>query len=163
MTAAETGQNGRVVHVSASPWDPSRPPALVICCVDGRWFRHIEEFVRESLQAGHRTDWLCVPGGVEPLTLLDFVPKDFNFMRRRLEGLVQAHGTARAILIGHQDCAWYKQLKLGPLRLDLRARQLKDLQRASRTLREMFPSIAVETYFARLSEEAPQRVQFEAV
>ena len=88
MTAAETGP-ARIVHVSGAPWDPSRPPALVICCVDGRWFRHIEEFVRDSLKAGHRTDWLCVPGGVEPLTLLDFVPKDFNFMRRRLEGLVQ--------------------------------------------------------------------------
>ncbi len=158
----------RVVHTSRSPWDPARPPALVICCVDGRWFRHIEEFVRESLKAGHRTDWMCVPGGVEPLTLLSFVPKDFNFMRRRLEALVAAHGTSRVILIAHEDCAWYRLLKIGPLRMDLRGRQIGDLRRAARVIHEMIPGVSVETYFARLSAPsdgggAPPQVVFEAV
>lgn len=162
------GGDPRIVHTSRAPWDPARPPALVICCVDGRWFRHIEEFVRESLQAGHRTDWMCVPGGVEPLTLLSFVPKDFNFMRRRLEALVAAHGTSRVILIAHEDCAWYRQLKIGPLKLDLRGRQTGDLRRAARVIHEMIPGVGVETYFARLSAPSdgagtPSQVVFEAV
>jgi hypothetical protein len=152
-----------VVHTSRVAWDPARPPAVVICCVDGRWFRHIEEFVRDTLQAGDRTDWLCVPGGVEPLTLLNFIPKDFNFMRRRLEGLVTAHGTTRVIAIAHQDCAWYRQVRIGPFSIDLKARQMGDLRKAARFLRETFPGVAVEAYYARLTPDAPPRVVFEPV
>ena len=151
------------VHISRVAWDPARPPAVVICCVDGRWFRHIEEFVRDRLQAGHRTDWLCVPGGVEPLTLMSLVPKDFNFMRRRLEALVSSHGTKRVIAIAHQDCAWYRQLRLGPLSLDARPRQLGDLRKACHLLRESFPGVTVESYYARLAPGAPPQVVFDAV
>ena len=59
---------------------------------------------------------MAVPGGIEPLTLLDFVPKDFNFFRRRLEALVEDHETRRIVAIAHQDCAWYRVRKLGTVR-----------------------------------------------
>jgi hypothetical protein len=42
-----------------------------------------------TLKAGYRTDFVAVPGGIEPLTLADLMPKDFNFFRRRLEGLMR--------------------------------------------------------------------------
>ena len=82
-----------------------------------------------------------MPGGIEPLTLVDLVPKDFNFFRRRLEALVEAHGTARIVAIAHQDCAWYKSRKIGPFTIDLRERQIADLRRAAARLREMFDGV----------------------
>ena len=100
---------------------------------------HFQEFARTHLKAGPRTDFVAVPGGIEPLTLFDLMPKDFNFFRRRLEALVEAHGTRRIVAIAHQDCAWYKARKLGPITIDLRERQIGDLRRASAQLREMFP------------------------
>ena len=154
---------GATVYESKLPWDPERPGTTIITCVDGRWYHHFQEFARENLKAGHRTDFVAVPGGIEPMTLFDLVPKDFNFFRRRLEALVESHGTSRIVAIAHQDCAWYKARKFGPFTLDLRERQISDLRRSAARLREMFDGVTVETYFARFSEGEPKRVVFEAV
>ncbi len=152
-----------IVYESSLPWDRERPSTVVISCVDGRWYPHVQEFTRTHLKAGTRTDFLAVPGGIEPMTLFDLVPKDFNFFRRRIEALVEAHGTRRIVAIAHQDCAWYRSRKIGPFTIDLRDRQVGDLRRAASRLREMFRQVAVETYFARLSGASPERVVFEAV
>jgi hypothetical protein len=102
------------VYQSTLAWDPSRPDTTIITCVDGRWYSHFQEFAHAHRGAGPRTDFVAVPGGIEPLTLVDLMPKDFNFFRRRLEALVESHGTRRIVAIAHQDCAWYKARKLGP-------------------------------------------------
>ena len=152
-----------IVYQSDLPWDPERPDTTIITCVDGRWFHHFQEFARVHLKSGPRTDFLAVPGGVEPMTLFDLVPKDFNFFRRRLEGLVESHGTHRIVAIAHQDCAWYRSRKVGPVTIDLKNRQIADLRHAAARLREMFDDVTVETYFARLGGTQPETVVFEAV
>ena len=136
--------NSVVVHESGLVWDPARPPTVIVTCVDGRWYPHFQEFARTYLNAGPRTDFVAVPGGIEPLTLVDLIPKDFNFFRRRLEALVESHGTSRIVAIAHQDCAWYKSRKIGPFTIDLRDRQIKDLRRSAERLREMFDGVAEE-------------------
>jgi len=154
---------GEIVYQSMLPWDPERPDTTIITCVDGRWYHHFQEFAREHLKAGHRTDFLAVPGGIEPMTLFDLIPKDFNFFRRRIEALVESHGTTRIVAIAHQDCAWYKQRKIGPFTIDLRDRQIKDLRRSAARLRDMFDGVTVETYYAHFSAGEPKRVVFDAV
>ena len=151
------------VYESPLPWNVERPSTLIITCVDGRWRHHVQEFAVNHLKAEPQWDFMAVPGGAQPLTLFDLVPKDFNFFRRRLEGLVAAHGTRRIVAVAHQDCAWYRTFKLGPLTLDLRQRQVADLRRAAARIRELCPGVTVETYFARLSGTTPERVVFEAV
>jgi hypothetical protein len=151
------------VYQSSLEWDPHRPHTTIITCVDGRWYAHFQEFARVHLNAGPRTDFVAVPGGIEPLTLIDLIPKDFNFLRRRLEGLVEAHGTQRIVAVAHQDCAWYKSRQFGPIKIDLRDRQIADLHKAATKLRELFKGVKVETYFARLSGTEPQRVVFDVV
>ena len=151
------------VYESSLPWNPERPDTVIITCVDGRWYHHFQEFAREHLKAGPRTDFMAVPGGIEPMTLFDLVPKDFNFFRRRIGSLIEAHGTRRIVAIAHQDCSWYRTRKIGPLTIDLRERQIADLRRAASRLREMFDGAVVETYFARLSGTDPEKVVFEAV
>jgi hypothetical protein len=151
------------VYTSDLPWDAERPDTTIITCVDGRWFHHFQQFARDYLKAGTRTDFVAVPGGIEPLTLFDLVPKDFNFFRRRLEGLIEAHGTHRIVAIAHQDCAWYKSRRIGPVSIDLKSRQIADLRRAGARLREMFEGVVVETYFARLAGTQPETVVFETV
>jgi hypothetical protein len=153
------------VYLCKEPWHGERPETLVISCVDGRWRPYIQEFLAEGLATSPRTDIMAVPGGVEPLTLVDLIPKDFSFFRRRIEGLVEAHGTRRVICIGHQDCAWYAARKIGPITINLQDRQLKDLRRAAAWIRETFPNLRVEAYFARRLAVAgePEKVVFEAV
>lgn len=151
------------VYTSTLPWDGSRPNTVIITCVDGRWYHHFQEFARLHLNAGPRTDYVCVPGGIEPLTLFDLIPKDFSFLRRRIEALVEAHGSRRIVAIAHEDCAWYKTRKIGPIKIDLRDRQISDLRRAAARLRSMFPGVEVSTYFARLAHSSPERVVFEQI
>jgi len=156
-----------VVFESSHAWDAERPDTLIISCVDGRWRPYIQEFVTDYLRTSPHTDFMAVPGGIEPLTLVDLIPKDFNFFRRRIESLVSAHGTRRIVSIAHQDCAWYLERKIGPFTVDLQERQLRDLRRASAWMREAFPNVKVETYFARrlaaASGAGPDRIVFEVV
>lgn len=151
------------IYESQVPWNPTRPDTVIISCVDGRWRAQIQEFTVNFLKADLHADFLAVPGGIEPLTLFDLVPKDFNFLRRRLESVIEAHGTTRIVAIAHQDCAWYATHKLFGFKVDLRARQIADLRRVAMRLREAFPDLTVETYFARLEGTDPGRVVFEAV
>ena len=151
------------LYESSLEWDGTRPSTTIITCVDGRWYRHFQEFARDYLKAGVRTDYLAVPGGIEPLTLMDLMPKDFNFFKRRLEALIAAHGTKRIVAIAHQDCAWYRDRKIGPIAINMRERQIADLRRAAAHLREMFPGVTVETYFAHLTSGTPPKVAFDAV
>jgi carbonic anhydrase len=150
-------------YQSSLAWDPERPQTLVISCVDGRWYQHVQEFARVHLGAGQRTDFMAVPGGIEPLTLADITPKDFNFFRRRLEALVEAHGTRRIVAIAHQDCAWYRARTPAPGSPDLRTTQVADLRRAAALMREMFASVTIETYFARFGEANERTVVFEVI
>jgi hypothetical protein len=150
-------------YESPIAWDRQRPEAVILSCVDGRWRQHFQNFAIQRLGAGPNSDFMAVPGGIEPLTLSDRVPKDFSFFRRRLEALVEDHGTRRIVAIAHQDCAWYRARKRGPLQSDPRGRQLDDLRRAGAILQQMFPGVGVETYYARLSQTEPPRVLFEAV
>ena len=136
---------------------------VIISCVDGRWREQIQDFTVNYLKADLHADFLAVPGGIEPLTLFDLVPKDFNFFRRRLESLIEAHGTKRIVAIAHQDCAWYKSRKLFAFKIDLRERQITDLKRVAARLHEAFPELTIETYFARLEGKDPERVVFEIV
>jgi hypothetical protein len=155
--------NSSRIYESPILWNPARPDTVVISCVDGRWRQHVQDFAINHLKSGPNSDFMAVPGGIEPLTLFDFVPKDFNFFRRRLEALISDHGTRRIVGVAHQDCAWYRERTIGRFRVDLRERQISDLRKSAQRLREMFPAIAVETYFAGLSGSSPQRVVFEAV
>jgi hypothetical protein len=155
--------NSSNIYESPILWNPARPDTVVISCVDGRWRQHVQDFAINHLKAGPNSDFMAVPGGIEPLTLFDFVPKDFNFFRRRLEALIADHGTRRIVAVAHQDCAWYRVHRIGPSGTDVREHQISDLRKSARRLGEMFPAVAVETYFARLNESSPQRVVFEAV
>jgi len=149
------------IYESKMPWSPDRPRTLAVLCSDGRWRYHIEEFIATHLGAGAPVDVVAVPGGIEPLTLADLCPKDFSFLRRRMEMLVDAHALKRVIAVGHQDCAWYRARTMGP-RLDPHERQIADLRGAAAWLRGTYPELRVETYLARLGSTS-QRVAFEVV
>lgn len=140
--------------------EPSR--VLVIACSDGRWRSQTLDFVTNELRLDPHFHMVEVPGGVEPLTLLDLVPKDFNFLRRRVDMLVQLHRIRRIILVAHQDCGWYLQRKIGPVSADIRSRQTADLRHVRARARDLFGDVAVEAYYARLDSGASQ-VVFETV
>jgi hypothetical protein len=150
------------MYQSRCEWREARSPTLVIACADGRWRDHIEDFAANGLNIDPAYDLVMVPGGAEPLALADLIPKDFNFLRRRLEMLVRSHGTRRIVLIAHENCGWYRERRIGRLTVDLQARQLADLRQARARIQEWFDGVAIESYFARL-DGTPPRATFESV
>jgi len=153
---------GASIYTSRLAWTGERPDTLVVACSDGRWWHQIQEFVAH-LGADAHTDMLIVPGGIEPLTLADAVPKDFNFLRRRLDLVMREHHVRRVVAIAHHDCAWYRSHAIGRVTTDLRDKQVSDLRHAARWLAQEFPDLRVETFFARLAGTNPERVAFEPV
>jgi hypothetical protein len=143
-------------------WARERSTVLVIACADGRWRPHIQDFVTNCLHLDPHFDMVEVPGGVEPLTLVDLVPKDFNFLRRRIDMLVRTHGIRRIVMIAHENCGWYRERRIGAVKVDLRTQQIADLRRVRLRAHELFGDAVVETYYARLASDGSQ-VVFEAV
>jgi hypothetical protein len=137
---------------------------MVIACSDGRWRSQTLDFVTNELRLDPHFHMVEVPGGVEPLTLLDLVPKDFNFLRRRVDMLVQLHRIRRIILIAHEECGWYRQRKIGPIGADIKSRQIADLRHVRARARDLFGDVAVETYYARLERDGgSSHVVFETI
>ncbi len=54
-------QVDEAVHVSSQTWNPERPETLMICCSDGRYHQHFEDFVPGRVS--ERPDFIALPGG----------------------------------------------------------------------------------------------------
>ena len=146
-----------IVYESDVQWDPERPDTLIITCVDGRLVSPLPGVCARAPR-GRRANRLR--GGARRHRAHDPVgprAKDFNFFRRRITSVIEAHGIERIVAIAHQDCAWYRaQLPRSPA-IDLKRCQIADLRRGASLLREMFAGVTVETYFAHLTETSQKR------
>ena len=129
--------------------DDSRGGVIVVHCSDPRYQPHFQDFLRNGLGLTHYA-LLATPGGVHHLTLTEYLPK-FSWAGRRwvkfLADLVQPE---RIVLIGHDDCRWYKGTQFLHLHGGTDDAQHADLRRLKAELRDRLPGSAVECWFARL-------------
>jgi len=139
------------VYTSALAYQSEHSEAAAIVCSDGRFLRHSLKFLEEHLGLT-QFDLLVLPGAIHPLTLANLLPKDFKTVQRKISFLVQKHPVRRIICIAHEDCSWYKDFKLGGLHLNLKDRQVRDLEHAAQVLRSWFPHVGVELYYARVED-----------
>jgi len=138
-----------VAAVYRSAYTPrEQPDALVIHCSDPRFQKHFHEFLRAGL--GLDTYGLvAVPGGAHFLTLLDYLPKFSWVGWRWVQFLVELARPRRIVLIAHDDCRWYQDMRFRHGDEWKRA-ALSDLLKVRGGFRERFGPIGVETYFARI-------------
>ena len=137
-----------------SPLTQIAPEAIVIYCSAARYQQHFEEFLVDGLKLEDYS-LIAIPGGVQVLTLLDYLPKFSWAGWRWAKFLIDADHPPRAVLIGHEDCRWYKHLFRGHEKIK------SDLDRAARELKERFPAMRVELYMARTDPQG--HILFEAV
>jgi hypothetical protein len=52
------------------------------------------------------------------------------------------------ILIGHEGCAWYRELRFRPRTRPTRECIVADLKQAARETAERLPNVRIETYYA---------------
>lgn len=131
--------------------------AAAVYCSDGRFGEMMDDFVMNHLRLP-RYDRLAVPGGAAAMAGHVATEPEEQAEFEQLRFLAEVHGLERVILIAHQGCAYYTtRLKVDPI--DLKARQLEDLEKARARVAAIHERIHVETYFAGLDEH---RVTFEA-
>jgi len=133
---------------------------VVIHCSDPRYQPHFQDFVRKNLGISNYA-LIAVPGGAQFLTLVDYLPKFSWVGWRWVKFVVDLTKPRRIILIGHDDCRWYLDLRFSHDPARLREKVTADLQRAGAGITERFSGAAVERYWARL--EADDSVSFEPV
>jgi len=123
--------------------------ALVVHCSAARYQQHFEEFLTEGLGLT-RYSVIAVPGGAQAMTLTDYLPKFAWAGWRWAKFLVDADQPPRIILLGHEQCRWYKDLRFWDTRRPLKERILGDLERTRESILERFPKTRVDLYYARL-------------
>jgi hypothetical protein len=148
------------VYTAHETWNAERIGAVALYCSDGRWGEAFDEFCHKRLLMPRYDRW-AVPGG--PAWL---VPRDtdrkadkgtvpfsdvgselYQATRTQLDFLVHVHELERIVLITHFGCAFYQQLLGEPAEACVAA-QLDDLRSASKSLRQWFPDMQVESYLA---------------
>ncbi len=154
------------------PLVDARPRAIVVHCSDPRFQRAFAEFVRTDLglEEGEYIP-LVISGGVASLSEPLKLPKEFKFMKERIELFLERFDSIkRIILINHEDCRHYDELKslLGRLFLQrvqsIGEKQTNDLKSVAKMLLGYaLPGLQVELYYARLCPGDKQSIVFEKV
>lgn len=119
--------------------------AAVLCCFDQRIRMTVNKFLQR--RGIRRPDMIVVAGGAKTLASpRNNFERDFILEQVRMSILL--HGTKRAVLFCHSDCATYGGL--AAFKGDAAAEaehHFEELQRAAGLLKTAFPELLVECFF----------------
>lgn len=141
---------------SSVPFDVERIHAVAVYCSDGRFGEQVDDLLQNGLELP-KYDRLAVPGGAACLAGHFLTYREEAAAAAELRFLVEAHELTRAVLIAHEDCAFYTQ-RLNVPALQLEAKQLEDLEKAASRVRGLAHGLTVTTWFARKRDD---RICFE--
>ena len=145
-------------YEAATPWPQPNADTLVVQCSDHRFQAQFDDFVWNGLGL-QSCDRLVVPGGPAFLMATAVLPKFEWAGRRWLKFLVKNHHITRLILLAHDDCGWYRDITVGPIKIPLlRERQLGDLRKMPQIVHELVPNVECRLFFAKPNDAG--RVQF---
>jgi hypothetical protein len=149
------------------------PEAIVIHCSDPRFQGAFEQFLRDELHLDKgRYIPIVVGGGAGVLAHPERLPKEFKFLRDRLEHYVgNVFPTAkRIILVNHQGCRYYQGLKERALpvvdsRKSLTQVAHDDLASVVEIFARLLPHLGatLEAYYARFADGQDDKIVFEKV
>ena len=147
-----------IVYASKASRATTPNQALAIHCSDHRFQDAFREFLSEGLGLSSYSI-IAIPGGGNFTSLVEIMPKFAKAGYQSLSFMIKRTGARRIILIGHQDCLFFKDnLQYYFTESDLHEKQCASLRRAGLTLRERFETVTVEVYFADAGDD--NRIQF---
>lgn len=137
-------------YTAHSPWLPTRPETLVVCCSDGRWHAAIGEYVDHFVS--EHADLYAVPGGPAAFDPWNSSFEEARVLESALAMFAEYHDLHSAWLIQHEGCAYYRAKH--PAQSDewLIQRQKEDLRRARELLTQRYPYLSVRLVYAGLEE-----------
>lgn len=120
---------------------------------------YFQDFVRGELSLRNYS-LLAIPGGIQSLTLEEYLPKFSWAAWRHIKFLMDLDAPARIVLIGHDDCRWYHHGPITRFTGPERQRQETDLRKVATAWRDRFPGSAIDSYYGIL---ANRKATFEPV
>lgn len=145
------------------------PEAVVIYCGDPRFQAAFRKFIESKLGL---IQGMYIPfvidGGAGVLGRPESLPKEFKFMKERLEMFKERFGSIRRIiLINHEDCTYYDLLShklsfLIPSHLHLPHEDMKLIHQVfTRLLSHL--GMNLELYYAKFIDERHTQITIEPV
>ena len=136
-------------YISTRSWSAERPQTLLVCCSDGRYHPHLEEFALKRVS--ERPDLIALPGGP---AAVDAWTSSFDHARVFAESfdlLFASHDLQSIWLVAHEGCSYYRHKHPGLDAAGLTRRQHDDLAKARTLLLERRPNLEVHRVYARVS------------
>ena len=122
--------------------------AVAIHCSDHRFQNAFREFLTEGL---HLKSYalISIPGGGHFTSMTEIMPKFSKVGFQSLKFMIDRTGARRVILVGHEDCLFFKELlQFYFPEPHFHEKQFSSLRNAGRAMRERFEGQSVELYFA---------------
>jgi hypothetical protein len=151
----------------------AQPEAVVIHCSDPRLQAAFEQFISHELRLEQgRYIPIIVGGGGGVMGHPTQLPKEFKFLKDRLEHYRKVFPTVRRIvLINHEGCRYYDNLKsrvmgfVGSRFQPAADHARDDLSLVGQVFRHLLAHLgyAVELYYARFADAERTRVVFEKI
>lgn len=150
-----------------------KPDAIVIHCSDPRFQPAFEQFLANELglvKGGYVP--IVVGGGGGVLGHPEQLPKEFKFIKERLEHYRKVFPTIRrVVLINHEECRYYESLKvktlafLGPRLAISPEHAREDLSLVSRAFHKLLSHLGwtIELYYARFADAEHGKIEFEKI
>jgi hypothetical protein len=126
---------------------------LVLTCIDFR-FVGLEKSFLSSHHLDQAYDWVALAGASLALTGFPH-PAEAEAFWDQLALSKQLHDISKVIIIDHQDCGAYASVHKQPFP-DLTSEQnlhTQYLNRAYKQIRQRYPDLDVELYFAQITSE----------
>ena len=150
--------------------DP-KPEAIVVYCSDPRFQTAFDDFIQKGLGMAKGSYMpLVIGGGAGVLGHPEQLPKEFKFLKERLEVYRDVFPSLRhVVLINHEDCRYYQFLKskllafLGPRFVISPEHAREDLSLVSKVFKHLLPHLGFTTeyYYARFADPEHKQVVFD--
>ena len=150
-----TDEEEEVVAETEPTPEETEAGALLVACVDSRFFEKTFEFAKNKFS---QITTLIVPGGIGALTL-ELMPKPAEALRRQIKFILKETGIKKVVLVSHDDCKWY-HLNQGYFTNPQPEQQKLDLQSAKSILEERFEGVEVLCYHAEIKDN---RIEFSSL
>jgi len=136
------------LYVSKTRLKDLASEAVVVHCSDHRFQASFYEFLTEGLRLASYA-LQAVPGGGHFVTLEHLMPKFFSVNLQSLSFLLKRTASPRVILIGHDDCLFFKErVQFFFTEPGFNQKQVANLKKAQNALQERLPGKHIELYFA---------------
>lgn len=134
---------------------------LVIRCMDFRLNGELERWMRESGFFDFGFDVISLAGASK--SLADGNEEIRNCFLGNINVSVDLHKAENIIIIHHGDCGAYAKSYNFSSTAEEKEKQIEDMKKSQRAIREKYPSIKIILVWAELKDNAGKKINFEKI